>query len=253
MTIITVARPAILLRHGRQARLYRIQMNVTNHCGQILISVDHNRLVAASKQRTVAAMGPVESLRVYPVDVAHDPRKVAFRCSKTKVIVVTHWRIGEDFDSSQPKSLCHGVEDDLAVPVVGKRPARRSGRETRLYRGNHANPTSVELNLHRLTVFLPFKHPFCAALLLSNPHSRACVLLRGLVQHVLSARCACQNILELDCLQALGIKGYTFGVLTVSLPPFFSKRRGTDYGLVEGNKRIAHKIMGPHEKGANDV
>jgi [ribosomal protein S5]-alanine N-acetyltransferase len=38
------------------------------------------------------------------------------------------------------------------------------------------------------------------------------VLLRGLVQHVLSSRCACQNILELDCLQALGIKRYTLGV-----------------------------------------
>jgi hypothetical protein len=33
--------------------------------------------------------------------------------------------------------------------------------------------------------------------------------LRGLVQHVLSPCCACQNILELDCLQALGIKRYT--------------------------------------------
>ena len=38
-------------------------------------------------------------------------------------------------------------------------PARRSGCETRLHRGNHAKPTSVELNLHRLTVLLPFKHP----------------------------------------------------------------------------------------------
>jgi hypothetical protein len=33
----------------------------------------------------------------------------------------------------------------------------------------------------------------------------------SLVQHVLSPRCACQNILELDCLQALGIKRYTLG------------------------------------------
>jgi hypothetical protein len=38
-------------------------------------------------------------------------------------------------------------------------PARRSGCETRLHRGNHANPITVELNLHRLTVLSPFKHP----------------------------------------------------------------------------------------------
>jgi hypothetical protein len=38
-------------------------------------------------------------------------------------------------------------------------PARKSGYETRLHRANHANPTRVELNLHRLTVLSPFKHP----------------------------------------------------------------------------------------------
>src|SRR6476660_5456132 len=62
----------------------------------------------------------------------------------------------------------------------------------------------------------PFYHPsnipLCAALLLSNPIAAACVLLRGLVQHVLSPCCPCQNILELDCLQALGIKRYKFGL-----------------------------------------
>ena len=70
--------------------------------------------------------------------------------------------------------------------------------------------TSVEPNLHRLTVFYhPSNIPLYAALPLSNPHTAACVLLRGLVQHVLSPRCARRNILELDCLQALGIKRYT--------------------------------------------
>jgi hypothetical protein len=38
-------------------------------------------------------------------------------------------------------------------------PARRSGCETPLHRGNHAKLTSLELNLHRLTVLSPFKHP----------------------------------------------------------------------------------------------
>ena len=91
-------------------------------------------------------------------------------------------------------------------------PARRSGCETRLHRGNHAKPTSVELNLHRLTVLSPFKHPSRALLCCFQiPIAAACVLLRGLVQHVLSPRCPCQNILELDCLQALGIKRYTLG------------------------------------------
>jgi hypothetical protein len=43
----------------------------------------------------------------------------------------------------------------------------------------------------------------CAAPLLSNPHSRACLLLRGLVQHVLSPAATLALSPRLDCLQAL--------------------------------------------------
>ena len=62
----------------------------------------------------------------------------------------------------------------------------------------------------------PFYHrlqtSLCALLCCFQiPIAAACVLLRGLVQHVLSPRCARRNILELDCLQALGIKRYTLG------------------------------------------
>src|SRR5262245_8088883 len=100
--IITMARPAIVLWHGRPPRLDRIQTNVTDHCGWLLIGVDQCRPVAAPKQRTVAAMAPVESLGVYSSHVPNHSRKVAVRCPKTKMIVVPHERIGEDFNSPQP-------------------------------------------------------------------------------------------------------------------------------------------------------
>src|SRR5262245_4848370 len=94
-------------------------------------------------------------------------------------------------------------------------PARRSGCEARSHRGNHAKPTNVELNLHRLTVLSPFKTSLCAtALLLSNPHNRSFRAAPRFSPTRFIRRCACQNILELDCLQALGIKRYTLCVST---------------------------------------
>jgi hypothetical protein len=57
----------------------------------------------------------------------------------------------------------------------------------------------------------------CAAPLLSNPHSRACVLLRGLVQHVLSPADTLALSPRLDCLQALRDKTLYVG-LRLSAP-----------------------------------
>src|SRR5262249_40431981 len=62
----------------------------------------------------------------------------------------------------------------------------------------------------------PFYHPsnipLCAALLLSNPHNRSFRAAPRFSPTRFIPRCACQNILELDCLQALGIKRYTLGL-----------------------------------------
>src|SRR5262245_49935645 len=61
----------------------------------------------------------------------------------------------------------------------------------------------------------PFYHPsnipLCAALLLSNPHNRSFRAAPRFSPTRFIPRCACQNILELDCLQALGINRYTLG------------------------------------------
>ena len=67
-------------------------------------------------------------------------------------------------------------------------PARRSGSETRLHRGNHAKLTSVELNLHRTHRFITLQNniPVRCSAAFQIPIAAACVLLRGLVQHVLS-------------------------------------------------------------------
>jgi hypothetical protein len=52
-------------------------------------------------------------------------------------------------------------------------PARRSGRETRLHRGNHAKLTSSNSTLTDSPFYHPSNIPLCVALLLSNPHSRS--------------------------------------------------------------------------------
>src|SRR6266542_4649853 len=102
LMIISVARPAIILGHVHDSCLDCVQMNVTDHRCQILVRIDEYRLVAAPKQRAIAAMTSIEPLGIDPVDVAHDPGEVAFRRSKTEMIMVAHQRISEHFDSPQP-------------------------------------------------------------------------------------------------------------------------------------------------------
>ncbi len=130
LTIISMARPAIILGHFYDSCLHRVQMNVTDHRSQIIVRVNEYRLVAAPKQRAIAAMAPIESLGVDPVHVAHDPGEIAFRRSKTEMIVVPHQRIGEDFDSPQPMGFGEGAEECFIVTIVGK---RRLSRRTPIH------------------------------------------------------------------------------------------------------------------------
>ena len=90
-------------------------------------------------------------------------------------------------------------------------PARRSGCEARSHRGNHAKPTSVELNLHPLTDLSLTSTTLGTAAPFTIPIAATSVRLRGLVQHVLSPPWRRPEYFGLDCLQALGIKRYTLG------------------------------------------
>src|SRR5574341_875923 len=96
-------------------------MNVTDHRCQILVRIDENGFVATAKKRAIATMAPIESLGVDPINMAHDPREIPLRRSKTEVIMVTHQRIGKNFDSPAPMGFGHGVEKRLIVSVVCKR------------------------------------------------------------------------------------------------------------------------------------
>jgi hypothetical protein len=62
-----VAAPAIVLQLFDNASLHRIQMDVTDHRTQILVSIDKNGLVAAAKQGAIPAMVPIESLGINPI------------------------------------------------------------------------------------------------------------------------------------------------------------------------------------------
>ena len=121
LTIISVARPS----DSPRASLQSLPPPRSNECNgsqpQILAFLNEDRLVASAKQRAVAAMAPIESLGIDAVDVAHEPRKVSSRCSKTQMIVISHQTIREDFDSPQPVRLAQRVEEGLMVSVARKR------------------------------------------------------------------------------------------------------------------------------------
>ena len=117
--IITVARPAIVLRHGRHPRLD----HVSNECNGPLRPDTHRRpRITRSRPRNSGPSRPWRRLNrwVYIPSTWRITRRT-FRCPKTKMIVVPHERIGEDFNSPQPKSFGHRVKERLTVPVVRKR------------------------------------------------------------------------------------------------------------------------------------
>jgi hypothetical protein len=96
---------------------------------QVLIGIDEERLITATKQGSVALVAPVESLRIDAVYVAHDPGEIASRCSHTQMIVIAHQTIDKDFDAPKPMRFGDRIEKRLIVRPSDKRrlscPTRR--------------------------------------------------------------------------------------------------------------------------------
>src|ERR1041385_5364385 len=89
-----------------------VEMNVTDQLQKVRVMIDEDGFVAASKQRSISVMRPVESLRVKPVDVTHDSRQISLGSSQEKVIVIFHEAKSEDPDGptfvsvfNQPQKL----------------------------------------------------------------------------------------------------------------------------------------------------
>jgi|SRR5918996_1815648 hypothetical protein len=95
-------------------------MNVANHSAQILVSIDQNRLVPSTKERPVAAVAAVESLRVKPIDVPDDTRQISFRGSQTHMVVVPHQAISERLYASDPVGLSQHVQKRSVIVVPNK-------------------------------------------------------------------------------------------------------------------------------------
>jgi hypothetical protein len=81
---------------------------VANDLGKESLWVNQDGLVAATEKRAIIAVTPVEALSIYPVDVAHDARKIGIRSLEKNVVVVGHEAI-----------RCHPYPPELAN-VVGK-------------------------------------------------------------------------------------------------------------------------------------
>jgi hypothetical protein len=104
-----------------------------------------------------------------------------------------------------------------------------------------SNPTFTDSSFYH-----PSNIPLCAALLLSNPHSRSLrAAPRFSPTRFIPPVAPAVIIFELDCSHALGIKRYTFSVLEM---PIFTRRRSLNCCAVSLAGSIALRLNLAHER-----
>ena len=101
-----MAAPGIAAERRFHAGSDGVLVYVANDLGKEPLWVNQDCLVAATEQRAIIAVTPVEALSIYPVDVAHDARKIGIRSLEENVVVVGHEAI-----------RCHTNSPDLANVV----------------------------------------------------------------------------------------------------------------------------------------
>jgi hypothetical protein len=89
---------------------------VANDLGKKSLWVYQNRLVAATEQRAIIAVTPVEALRIYTVDVAHDARKIGIGSLEENMVVVGHEAIR---CHPNPPELANVVDKGKEAGVIG--------------------------------------------------------------------------------------------------------------------------------------
>ena len=82
----------------------RIEVNVANNHCEIGVSIDHHGLIASLKKRTIPLVDSVESLCVYPVNMAHYSLRATMRCLKSQAVVNFHEAAGNGSDI--PSASC---------------------------------------------------------------------------------------------------------------------------------------------------
>ena len=98
---------------GQALRGLFLNNTVAYHCSNLFdhasnapvhreLFFDHNGLIAPPKKRTIPLWGSVESLCIYPVNMAHYQLKVTMRCLKSDMVMDFHETIenGPDIPSA---------------------------------------------------------------------------------------------------------------------------------------------------------
>jgi hypothetical protein len=65
-----------------------VLMNVADHRQEILLGIDQNRFVTATKQRSIPIVDSVKLLGVDPIEMAHRTRQTHRRGRQQEMIVV---------------------------------------------------------------------------------------------------------------------------------------------------------------------
>ena len=77
-------------------------------------------LEAALEQMPNLAMPPIETLRIDPVDLAHQRRQIGPARMQHKVVVIAHQAVGQQLRIEPPQAVRDEVEQASAVVVVNK-------------------------------------------------------------------------------------------------------------------------------------
>ncbi len=121
-----VAAPAEGPRVADQPGLHRVPVDVAHHGPEVGVGVDTQGPVPAPEQGAIAAVGPVEPLRVNPIEVAHDPGEGGLRGAEDEVVVGVHEAVGIDLAAPERVGLGHGGQE--CRPVRGGAEDRLAGK-----------------------------------------------------------------------------------------------------------------------------
>lgn len=96
--VIMMTCPRMLARLGAEAGFNRVTVNVADELREIVIVVNDQGLVSTTKQRAVAVVSLVETLRVKSVEMPHGAAQSRGRRMQQEMIVVVHKRKSVNFN-----------------------------------------------------------------------------------------------------------------------------------------------------------
>jgi hypothetical protein len=95
-------------------------MDVSEQLQQVGVCFYQDGLITAAEERAVTIVGPIEALRVYPVDMSHEPRKIGIRGLRQQVVMVRHQAERGNSDIPHKRRLSQQFQEALVILPIAE-------------------------------------------------------------------------------------------------------------------------------------